>query len=266
MTLQYHFRKDIVEGYTPLVSPEEEGLEYLEVGILKLPAGASYSTTAEDSETALVILSGRATVEAGGERWGGLGGREDVFQGPGDSVYVPLDASYTVTAETDLEVGVCKALTDFRGEPRLVRSDEGDTAWRGRRNFERHIRNVMLDNVQAGRLLVGETINPPGNWSSFPPHKHDEVIPGVETKLEEVYLYKITPQQGFGIQRLYTAEGDMDEAFVLQNNDAVIFPRGYHPVVAAPGYKLYYLWALAGEERRMQPHDDPQHEWVSNAW
>lgn len=266
MTLPYHFRKDIAEGYTCLVGPGEGGLQYLEVGILKLPADRSYSSTAEGSEVALVIFSGQATVEAGGERWAGLGGRTDVFQGPGESVYVPPGASYTVTAETDLEMGVCKALTDFRGEPQVVRATEVETGWRGRRNFERRIRNIMLDNVQAGRLLVGETINPPGNWSSFPPHKHDQVIPGMETKLEEVYLYKIAPEQGFGLQRLYTTEGDLDQVFVLKNNDAVAFPRGYHPVVVAPGYKLYYLWALAGEERRMQPHDDPDHEWVSEAW
>lgn len=264
--MPYHFRKAVVEGYSRLVGPGEGGLQYLEVGILKLPAGRCYSSAAEGSEVALVIFSGHATVEAGGRRWGDLGERSDVFGGPGDSVYVPLAASYTVTAETDLEVGVCKALTDFEGEPKLVRATDVETGWRGRRNFERRIRNIMLDNVRAGRLLVGETINPPGNWSSFPPHKHDQAIPGVETKLEEVYLYKIMPEQGFGLQRLYTAEGDLDQTFVIQSNDAVAFPRGYHPVVAAPGYKLYYLWVLAGAERRMQPHDDDDHRWVAEAW
>jgi len=264
--MQYHFRRDITEGYTRLVGPGEGGLQYLEVGILKLPSGGSYSTATGDSEMALVIMGGRATVEAGGERWANLGGRVNVFEGPGDSVYVPPATPFTVIAETDLEIGVCQARTDFQGKPQVVRASEVEVGWRGRRNFERHIRNIMLDNLQAGRLLVGETINPPGNWSSFPPHKHDQMIPGVETKLEEVYLYKIMPEQGFGLQRLYTAEGDLDCAFVLRSNDAVAFPRGYHPVVAAPGYRLYYLWALAGEERRMQPRDDPDHAWVSEAW
>jgi 5-deoxy-glucuronate isomerase len=264
--MQYHFRREVVEGYTRLVGPGEGGLQHLEVGVLKLPAGGSYSSTAEGSEVALVILSGRATVEAAGRRWDGLGGRSDVFEGPGDSVYVPLAAPYTVIAETDLEVGVCKATTGFEGEAQIVRAAEVETGWRGRRNFERHIRNIMLDNVEAGRLLLGETINPSGNWSSFPPHKHDQAVPGVETKLEEVYLYKITPESGFGLQRVYTAEADVDQVFVLHSNDVVAFPRGYHPVVAAPGYKLYYLWALAGEERVMQPNDDPEHHWVSEAW
>lgn len=264
--MQYHFRKDTMKGYTRLVGPGDAGLQYLEVGILRLCAGDSYSTTAEESEVALVIFSGRAAVEAGGERWDSLGGRADVFEGPGDSVYVPLGAPYRVRAETDLEVGICQALTDFQSEPQVVRATAVECGWRGRRNFERHIRTVMLDNIPTGRLLAGETINPPGNWSSFPPHKHDQVIPGVETKLEEVYLYKVMPEQGFGLQRLYTAEGDIDQALVLHSNDAVAFPRGYHPVVAAPGYRLYYLWALAGEERRMQPHDDPNHAWVSDAW
>jgi 5-deoxy-glucuronate isomerase len=264
--MQYHFRTNIGEGYNRLVGPGEGGLQYLEMGILTLRSGGSYSCTVVESETALVIFSGRATIDVGDVRWDHLGGRTDVFEGPGDSVYVPPAVSFAVTAETPLEVGVCKALTDFQGEPQVIRASEVAVDWRGRRNFERRIRNVMLDNVQAGRLLVGETINPPGNWSSFPSHKHDEAVPGAETKLEEVYLYKVMPEQGFGLQRLYTAQGDIDHAFVLHNNEAVAFPRGYHPVVAAPGYRLYYLWALAGEERRMQPRDDPDHAWVSDAW
>ncbi len=262
MPQRYHFRRDISIGYTRLVGPGEGELRYLEVGILKLPAGGTYSSMEQAAEVALVIFGGRATVEVGNQRWSGLGSRTDVFQGPGDSVYIPPGMPFTVSAETELEVGVCKALTDFQGEPQLVRADEIKIIWRGKRNFKRCIRNIMLDNIRAGRILLGETITPPGNWSSFPPHKHDQAIPGLETQLEEVYLYKIKPEQGFGLQRLYTAEGDLDEAFVIKNNDAVAIPRGYHPVAVAPGYTLYYLWVLAGQERRMQPFEDPEHAWV----
>jgi 5-deoxy-glucuronate isomerase len=113
-------------------------------------------------------------------------------------------------------------------------------------------------------LIVGETINPPGNWSSSPPHKHDVDDLPMESKLEEVYFYKLKPQQGFGLQRIYSDDGDLDEAYVIRDGDTVAFPRGYHPVVAAPGYQLYYLWVLAGEKRIMCPNDDPDHAWVKD--
>ena len=137
--MQYHFRRTVAHGYTRLVGPGEGGLRYLEVGMLHLPEGGDYSTTAEESEVALVILSGQATIEAGSERWSRLGGRSDVFQGPGDSVYLPLGTTYAVTAQTNLEIGVCKALTDFRGKPQVVRAGEVEMDWRGRRNFERRV-------------------------------------------------------------------------------------------------------------------------------
>ena len=106
-------------------------------------------------------------------------------------------------------------------------------------------------------------MNRPGQWSSYPPHKHDTEIPGVETRLEEIYFYKVNPKQGFGYQRIYTGDRALDLAVTVENDDLVMIPKGYHPVAAAPGYSVYYLWALAGPERRMTPHDDPQHEWVN---
>jgi len=126
---------------------------------------------------------------------------------------------------------------------------------------------VYRENVKAQRLLVGETLNPPGNWSSYPPHKHDRKAPS-EAPLEEVYFFKIKPPHGFGLQRIYTSpedENPFDEVFLLENDDTVVIPRGYHPVVAAPGYQLYYLWVLAGEERKYGAwSDDPNHRWLRN--
>jgi 5-deoxy-glucuronate isomerase len=110
-------------------------------------------------------------------------------------------------------------------------------------------------------LLVGETFNPPGNWSSYPPHKHDGR--DGEPRLEEVYHYRIDPPQGFGHQTLYTSDGE-SVTHVVRDGDAVLLPYGYHPVAAAPGYRLYYLWALAGAERRMALYEDPQHKWVAH--
>ena len=107
--------------------------------------------------------------------------------------------------------------------------------------------NIVDDRCDAEYLLVGETLNPPGNWSSSPPHKHEYNNLPEESDHEEIYFFKVDPEQGFGIQRLYTDDRELDEACVVENNDAVIISKGYHPVVAAPGYSLYYLWVLAGK-------------------
>jgi 5-deoxy-glucuronate isomerase len=112
----------------------------------------------------------------------------------------------------------------------------------------------------AGRLLLGETINPPGAWSSYPPHKHDHEAPPEEVRLEEVYLFKVDPAGGFGVQVHY--EAGVEEAVVVRDDDVAVIRSGYHPVVGAPGYSLYYLWIMAGDGRQMIPHFDPAHAWV----
>jgi 5-deoxy-glucuronate isomerase len=116
------------------------------------------------------------------------------------------------------------------------------------------------------RLVMGETINPPGNWSSYPPHKHDEEFPPEEAVFEEVYHFLLKPEQGFGFIRLYDPprrKDRMDEVFVIQNGDTVVIPHGYHPVTVAPGYQIFYLFSLAGEKRQYGAwRDDPNHHWV----
>ncbi|HEU5394485.1 MAG TPA: 5-deoxy-glucuronate isomerase, partial [Candidatus Methylomirabilis sp.] len=114
----------------------------------------------------------------------------------------------------------------------------------------------------AKRLLVGETFNRAGEWSSYPPHKHDRAAYPEESKMEEVYLFKVDPPQGFGLQRFYSPERGVDTAVILRNNSVTRIPWGYHPVAAAPGYRLYYLWMLAGEDRNYALADDPAHAWV----
>jgi len=131
------------------------------------------------------------------------------------------------------------------------------------------VQTAVGSNVDADRLLVGETFNPPGNWSSYPPHKHDTLNPPLEAPAEEIYFFLVSPPQGWGIQRIYTAPDHpepLDEVYVVQDGDATILPRGYHPVCAAAGYRLYYLWGIAGEERRYGAWtDDPAHAWVKAA-
>jgi 5-deoxy-glucuronate isomerase len=148
------------------------------------------------------------------------------------------------------------------GAPAIVTPDGVKVAARGRGHYTREVHNILVDDPHARRLMVGETFNPPGNWSSFPPHKHDGR--DGEPVLEEVYYYRVDPPQGFGQQMMYTADGEC-VTHTVRDGDAVLLPYGYHPVAAPPGYQLYYLWALAGERRNLALYEDPTHQWIHTA-
>src|SRR5262249_36630343 len=136
---------------------------------------------------------------------------------------------------------------------------------RGIWNWERHIHDAITHiNAVSQRLYIIEVYTPPGNWSSVPPHKHDQQNPPAESAAEEIYFFKMLPEQGFGFQRVYSDDRTRYEPYVVEHNTAVIQPRGYHPVANHPGYQMYYLNIIAGEKRGLIPYDDPAHAWVKN--
>jgi 5-deoxy-glucuronate isomerase len=151
---------------------------------------------------------------------------------------------------------------DAPDAPYAIGPDEVQTVERGSGNFGRRVRDILPSSRPGTRLLAGETINPPGNWSSSPPHKHDRHNPPEEAELEEIYLFRVDPGQGFGLQLSYSSEPAAERALVVRDLDAVSIPAGYHPVVAGPGYGLYYLWCLAGRGRELHWYPDPEHNWV----
>lgn len=265
---------ELKKGYTPIVNPKNSELKYTEFGRLFLSEeGDKYTGRTEGNETVLTIFGGVCSLEIEGPpphkvSYRMIGDRRDVFSGKPTMVYLPRDISYEITAESAmLEIGVSSAPSDVDWPPVLIKPEDVIERSVGAWNWRRKVYTSIGDNVKAQRLIVGETFNPPGNWSSSPPHKHDER--GLnEAPYEEVYFFKVKPTQGFGIQRIYTPPDDekpLDEVYVIENNDTVVIPKGYHPVVAAPGYQLYYLWILAGEERKYGAwSDDPKHSWLKN--
>ena len=259
-------------GYTLMVSPENSELKYIEFGRLFLPQkNDEYKGKTGSREAVLTIFEGKCSIEimtADKElSYRSIGDRRDVFSGKPTMIYLPPDVEYRIVAESTVEIGISMAPSTSDSPPILVKPEEVVEASVGSWNWRRIVRTSIGENVKAQKLLVGETINPPGNWSSYPPHKHDKKSLS-EAPLEEVYFFKVKPPNGFGIQRIYTPPDDedpFDEIFLIENNDAVVIPRGYHPVVAAPGYQLYYLWVLAGEERKYGAwSDDPNHNWLRN--
>ena len=183
--------------------------------------------------------------------------RRSVFEDEPVALYIGAGQSVLFRATQNGELVVVGAPAKRKGPIRALASC-GER--RGRPGYERWVHNLVTHEFPAERLLVGETLNEPGNWSSFPPHKHDRQSK-VESKLQEVYFFKLAPEDGFGFMRLYD-DRRMDTALTIRNNDLVWIPRGYHPVAAMPGYRLYYLWALAGEGRELKWNTDPRYRWL----
>jgi 5-deoxy-glucuronate isomerase len=254
-------------GYQDIVGADNAArLKWLRFGLLRLHPGESFTGETETHEVVLVLLEGACDIEAGEASFSGLT-RENVFQEKATAVYVPIATTYTVknTGVKPMEVAVCKAPADTKYSPFIVRPEEVWDRPVGRDNFLRHVHDIVVKNAEGNvqRIIVGETFNLPGNWSSYPPHKHDDYKPGVEACMEEVYHYRLNPSHGFGLQSLYTADGSTDEVYRVQDKDTFMIPYGYHPVCAGAGYELYYLWVMAGDvDRVMIPNDDPQHTWV----
>lgn len=249
-------------GFRPIITRAQSGLAYLEFGLLGLAAGGCHQLQFPQVEAALVILGGRCHLSGPGFAWRDLGQRADVFAGKATAAYLPAGSQVTVEAATALELAVCTAPAAPGGKPQLVTPEQVSSRTVGVREWQRQVQDIILTDVPAQRLLVGETFNQPGCWSSYPPHKHDVDNPPAEVKLEEVYHFRLNAEQGFGVQRIYSPETGLEECYAVRQGDTVVIPRGYHPVAAAPGYALYYLWMLAGDNRVMKPNDDPQHAWV----
>ena len=238
------------------VTPESAGWRYLHFGVRE----GTFSSDTDGGEIALVPLSGRCRVEAEGERWE-LGGREDVFAGLPWALYLPRDTAYSVEAEGD--VAICGASCERRREPVLVRPEEVEVEVRGAGNATRQINHILEPEFPAERLLVVEVFTPSGNWSSYPPHKHDENRPPEEVVLEETYYFRT---DGFAVQRLYSPRHGVDVTETVRGGDLMLVPYGYHTTAAAHGYDLYYLNALAGDRRSMAAADDPDLAWIRGAW
>jgi 5-deoxy-glucuronate isomerase len=245
------------------VTPEGAGWRYLSFGIERLAGREQRHTGGE--ETAIVLLSGRCSVETGGETFA-LGPRAGVFEELPWTLYLPRDTAFTIEGEAELAVASCPC--DRRREPVLQRPDEVEVEIRGAGNVTRQINNMIQPGFPAERILIVEVYTPAGSWSSYPPHKHDEERGDDEAVLEETYYFRTRsePPGAFAVQRLYSPRHGLDLTETVRNDDLLLVPYGYHTTAAAHGYDLYYLNALAGDRRTMQSADDPDLAWIRPAW
>jgi 5-deoxy-glucuronate isomerase len=255
-----------VSGETLLATPESTGYQYLTLSIRKLLRGEKFQSETAATELGLVVLGGRCSVESTAGSWSGIGSRAHVFDGLPTAVYLPIETEFTVSADTDCELAFCFSRAEEKFPGRLVTPDDIEVEVRGGENATRQINHILKPEFPAQRLLLVEVYTPSGNWSSYPPHKHDIHNPPDEVDLEELYYYKVDRPEGYAIQRVYTADGRLDQTLTVRDSELVLVPEGYHPVVAAHGYNVYYLNALAGSARSMAASDDPDYAWVRGSW
>jgi 5-deoxy-glucuronate isomerase len=241
------------------VTPESAGWRYLSVRV----ETGSFSAETADEEICLVPLGGACRVQVEGRSWQ-LGARANVFAGMPSALYLPRDTAYRV--DGDAELAVCGALCVERREPVFIAPADVEIEVRGAGNATRQINHIVKPEFPAERLLVVEVFTPSGNWSSYPPHKHDEDRPPGEVVLEEVYYYRAERPEAFAVQRLYSPRHELDVTVTVRNGDLMLVPYGYHTTCAAQGYDLYYLNALAGDRRSMAASDDPELAWIRAAW
>jgi len=244
------------------ITPASAGWRYVGFEMRAMRRGERVAMQTGEREICVVILSGRARVTAGAFDSGPIGERADVFSGPPWSVYAPPHADVAIEAVEPCEIAIGSAPATGRFPARLIAPADVETLTRGKGTNARHIRNVLPETADAESLLMVEVITPGGHWSSYPPHKHDRDALPEESYLEETYYHRLSPPQGFALQRVYTDDRALDETMAVGDGDVVLVPRGYHPVGAPHGYELYYLNVMAGPKRIWRFHNDPAHEWL----
>jgi len=265
---------DIVDGSPGLitrVTASAAGWGLLNMEVRRLAAGQEWSHETGACEAALVTLGGRAAVRSSRGAWPAVGRRADVFSGMPYALYLPRRTTFTLTALTSLEVAHAWVGTDQDHPARLVSPADAQIEIRGGRNATRQINSIIPPGFDCHRLVAVEVYTPGGNWSSYPPHKHDTHRTDgdgsvVEADLEEVYYYRFDRPEGFAMQRVYTADRTLDAAVVARDHDVVLVPHGYHPVSAAYGYSCYYLNFLAGSAQSLANTEDADHAWVKTTW
>lgn len=246
------------------VTADNSPLRYVGFKVIDLAPGAKYSEELAKTECCVVALTGKINVIVQEETFKNLGTRESVFEKkPTDSVYVSNDRNFEVEGVSQARVVLCYSPSDTQLPTRLIKASDNSIENRGKFSNKRMVHNILPDSdPTANSLLVVEVYTEAGNWSSYPPHKHDRDNLPNESFLEETYYHELNPKQGFVFQRVYTDDRSLDETMAVENEDVVLVPAGYHPVGVPDGYTSYYLNVMAGPTRIWKFYNDPDHEWI----
>jgi len=244
---------------------QEANWEWMSFFVRRLLPGETYRVSTEGEEAVFVILGGTCSAD-----WGQgaqlIGKRKNVFDGFPYALYLPSGREVSFRAETPCEIAECRVPSQAQLEPRLVTPADVISSLRGGGNVSRQIVDLVSPVFPADKLIVIEVYTPGGNWSSYPPHKHDVHDPPREVDLDEIYYYRMKQSDAFAFQHLYEGQNASDRTLKVRDGDTVLVRSGYHPVVAGPGYDVYYLNFLAGTSRTMAITEDPEHVWIRSTW
>lgn len=246
------------------ITPTSAGWRYVGFSLYQLRAGESVGEVTGEREVILVMVEGKAAISGADRDWGVLGDRMDVFEKtPPHCLYLPNGTHWKATAETDCTIAVCSAPGMGGHEARRIGPDGISMISRGKGTNTRHINNIaMEENDFCDSLLVTEVFTPAGHWSSYPSHRHDEDDYPRITYLEETYYHRLNPKDGFGIQRVYTDDLQLNETMAVSDGDVVLVPKGHHPCGAPYGFEMYYLNVMAGPLRKWRFVPAPPVEWI----
>ena len=258
------------DGTTIRIEPSAEpadlggqGWRWVAFAVHHLADGASVGRSGDDREVGLIVIEGTVDVRAGDRTFGSIGSRSSPFAADAAPVVlVEPGAELAVEARGAAVVAIAAAPGGDLRETRLIEPATMRIEARGSGATARTIRHLLPPDAAAGRLILVEVMTPGGNWSSYPPHKHDVEDQPRESQLEELYYYRFARPKGFAFARVYTADRSLDEALTPSDGDVVLVPRGYHPVGAPAGYDTYYLNVMAGPTRLWHFTIDPDHAWL----
>tara|TARA_B100001057_G_scaffold498831_1_gene607273 strand:+ start:4461 stop:5342 length:882 start_codon:yes stop_codon:yes gene_type:complete len=254
------------------ITKESVGWKYLNFEARKLNLNEEFNWNTLENEMVIVLLSGNYKFKSKTQNFEIKNGRKDVFQGVAHTLYIPRRTTIEITAtsdQLDIAYGWCESDLDF--PLKLITPKETPTVIFGGDNATRQFNDLIPPGFGCNKIVVREVYTPSGNWSSFPAHKHDERVLDSEGKVlepiqEETYFYKFQKPEAYAIQQVYTKDKSLDEIIRAKNNDVVLIPRGFHPVVAEHGFHCYYLNFLAGTDQCLANTTDPDHEWIYNSW
>ena len=259
--MQLRFQASGKEGYEVIVK-DHASLQYIhEFGILRLTNGNTISKNTGACEALLHIIEGSCTLTTDDQQFDDIGTRSTPFSGKPTAVYLPPHTAYTIQSK-HVEIAITLALAEDRGAPILVSAEGLSANLVGRENWQRTVTMLAPPDFPTQKLILGETINPPGNWSGVPTHKHDTLQPEVESVHEELYYFRADPPQGWGVERVYD-KAAWEELLLLQDRVVTVMPHGYHTLTAAPGFTLYYAFVLAGPAKPLFQALDPDQAWIA---
>ena len=265
-------KPDISSEIYQRITPESAKWEYLSFEARQMKSDTVWKHSTEDNEMVIVLLSGNFKVISNRGEWETKNGRKDVFSGVAHTLYLPPNSTFELTATSevlDIAYGWCKSEEHFPAK--FVTPEETQVVIFGGDNATRQFNDLVPPGFGCSKIVSREVYTPSGNWSSFPAHKHDERILDnqgnvLEPIQEETYFYKFQKAEAYAIQQVYTKDRSLDEIVRAKDNDVVLIPKGFHPVVAAHGFHCYYLNFLAGTDQCLANTTDPDHEWIYDSW